>query len=253
MAEHTQAVLEPVSAERADIIFRTENGLNVASVEFLRSLEVVLDQLAEQEAVRYLCLRAEGKVYLAGANIKAMAGYNPNEARAMAEFGHRVLNKLEQLPAITVAAIHGVALGGGCELAMACDFRYAVKSVTIGQPEVLLGLIPGWGGTIRLPKLVPLGWARKLIYTGEAIKADLAQQIGLVDEIVNSAEDLEPLIRSLFSKLAKAGPAAINGAKTALLTDNEIPQFAECFTRKEAKEGMKAFLEKRPAPWINPE
>ncbi|MCH8053697.1 MAG: enoyl-CoA hydratase/isomerase family protein, partial [Planctomycetes bacterium] len=145
--------------------------------------------------------------------------------------------------------IQGAALGGGCELAMACDFRFAVKSINIGQPEVLLGLIPGWGGTIRLPKLVGPALAKQLMFSGESIKADRACEIGLLDEIVNSTEDLEPLVSAFFDKLVKAGPAAIARVKQALASGDEIGEFANCFGQEESKAGMSAFLEKRPAAW----
>lgn len=248
MGEYTHAVLER-QGPRANVTFRTEAGLNVASVEFLRELEKVIDELAKDPSVRFVAFRAEGKAFLAGANIKAMVNYSPAEAKGMAELGHRVLDKLEALPQVTVAAIQGAALGGGCELALACDFRFAVKSINIGQPEVLLGLIPGWGGTMRLPRLVGLGRAKRMIFSGDSIKADKAQEYGLIDEIVNSAEDLEPLLSAFFKGLTKAGPAAIAGAKRALKSGDEIGEFADCFKRTEAKEGMSAFLEKRPTTW----
>lgn len=248
MALHTQVSLHKEN-HRATVTFRTESALNVASIEFLKELEQAVDQLAPDTSVRFVEFRAEGKVFLAGANIKAMVGYDAQAARQMAELGHRVFNKIEALPQVTLAAVHGAAMGGGCELILACDFRFAVKTALIGQPEVLLGLIPGWGGTIRLPRLVPLGMARRMMFSGQSIKADQAHQIGLVDELVNSAEDLEPRIHAFFDNLAKAGPQAVATLKKALRTGEEISGFAECFTRDEARQGMTAFLEKKPPPW----
>jgi enoyl-CoA hydratase len=248
MSEHTHAVLE-VSGNRANVTFRTEAGLNVGSVEFMQELESVVDKLAQDRSARFVVFRAEGKVFLAGANIKAMSGYSPDEARAMGELGHRVLNKIEALPQVTIAAIHGAALGGGCELSMACDFRFAVKRIKIGQPEVLLGLIPGWGGTIRLPRLVPLGMARRMMFSGDSIDGQQASEIGLVDEVVNAAEDLEPRIAAFLDNLIKAGPSAIAQLKESLRTGDELGAFTDCFTAGESKEGMTAFVEKRPASW----
>lgn len=248
MSDHTHAILDR-QGNRANVTFRTEAGLNVASVEMMAELEGVVDELASDADVRFVLFRADGKAFLAGANIKAMAGYGPDEARAMAELGHRVFKKVEALPQVTLAAIQGAALGGGCEFAMACDFRFAVKSVNIGQPEVLLGLIPGWGGTIRLPRLVGPALAKQLMFSGEGIKADRACEIGLVDEVVNSPEDLEPLVSAFFDKLVKAGPGAIARVKQALESGDEIGGFASCFGQAESKEGMGAFLEKRPAAW----
>lgn len=250
MSQHTQACLECVD-HTATVTLRSEHGVNVASVEFMRELEAVVDEITDNTAVRFVIFQAQGKVFLAGADIKAMQRYNIGEARAMAELGHRVFDKIEALPHVTVASIQGAALGGGCELALACDFRIAVKTAPLGQPEALLGLIPGWGGTERLPKLIPLSAAKRLLFTGESIKAEEAKSIGLVDEIVNSAEDLDPYIRAFIGKMIKAGPAATAGIKDALLRGKEIERFAECFNRKESAEGMTAFLDKRPANWTS--
>ena len=251
MSDHTHPLLER-EGPRANITFRTEAGINVASIEFMSELETVVDELAGDNTVRFVVLQAEGKVFLAGANIKAMIDYDPPAARRMAELGHRVLNKIEALPQVTIAAIHGAALGGGCELAMACDFRFAVKTANIGQPEVLLGLIPGWAGTARLPRLVPLGVARRMMFTGDSIEGQRALAVGLVDDVVNSAEDLAPLIRAFTDNLIKAGPAATGALKRALRTGEEIAEFAGCFGGGESAEGMRAFLEKRPASWTSP-
>ncbi len=248
MSNHTQAVLER-KGQRANITFRTEAGLNVASMGFMHELNGVLDELAHDDNIRFAVFRAEGKAFMAGANIKAMANYNPTEARTMADLGHAVFDKLEALPQATVAALQGAALGGGCEFAMACDFRIAVKTINIGQPEVLLGLIPGWGGTKRLTQLVGLARAKRMMFTGDSLKGEQAMQVGLVDEIVNSEEDLEPLIDAFLRKMVKAGPQAIAEIKQTLQTGDEIGGFVHCFQRSESKEGMAAFLEKRPAPW----
>ena len=248
MSNHTQAVLERKD-QRADVTFRTEAGLNVASMEFMHELDAVLDELAHDDNIRFAVFRAEGKAFMAGANIKAMANYDPTEARTMADLGHTVFDKLEALPQVTVAALQGAALGGGCEFAMACDFRIAVKTINIGQPEVLLGLIPGWGGTKRLTQLVGLARAKRMMFTGDSLKGEQAMQIGLIDEIVNSEEDLEPLVGAFLRKMVKAGPQAIAEIKLTLQTGDEIGGFVRCFQRSESKEGMAAFLEKRPAPW----
>ncbi|MBI4880830.1 MAG: enoyl-CoA hydratase/isomerase family protein [Planctomycetes bacterium] len=248
MSEHTQAVLEHAGS-RANVIIRTAGGINVGSVEFMRGLEDLVDELAADRKARLVVLQGEGKVFLAGANIKAMADYDPDQARDMAELGHRVLNKLAALSQATVAAVNGAALGGGCELAMACDFRFAVKKASFGQPEVWLGLIPGWGGTIRLPRLVPLSQAKRMLFTGEAISAERALQIGLVDEVVEDAAGLEAKVEELRAKLGRSGPAALTHLKRALRTGDEIDSFTDCFTGAESKEGMTAFLEKRKASW----
>lgn len=248
MADHTHAVLER-DGSRANVTFRTEAGLNVASIEFMQELEEVVDELAKDKSLRFVLFRAEGKAFLAGANIKAMVDYDGGEARSMSELGHHIFDMVETLPQVTVAALQGATLGGGCELAMACDFRFAVKTINIGQPEVLLGLIPGWGGTQRLPKLVGPAHAKQLMFSGESIKAQRAYEIGLVDEIVNSTEDLEPLVNAFFNKMVKASPSAIAELKQVLKTGNEMSGFVHCFHQGECREGMAAFLEKRPAAW----
>lgn len=250
MSDHTHAVLQR-DGHKAEVVFRTESGVNVGSLGFLAELEQAVDALSADTQTRIAVFRGEGKVFLAGADIKAMVDFSPDQARAMAETGHRVFDKIERLPQVTLAAIQGAALGGGCELAMACDLRFAVKSATLGQPEVHLGLIPGWGGTMRLPRLVPLGMAKRLLLTGEVIKGERALAIGLVDEIVNSAEDLGPLIRVFTQNLAKAAPSAVTAVKQAVRTGDEIGTFAGCFTRQEARDGMRAFIEKKPAPWMD--
>ena len=248
MADHTHAVVER-QGQRADVVLRTAGGLNVAGDAFVSELESAVDELACDGEVRFVVFRAEGKAFLAGANIKAMVEFDTDRARRMAESGHRVFDKIETLPQITLAALQGAALGGGCELALACDFRFAVKSINIGQPEVLLGLIPGWGGTARLPRLVGPAHARRLMLSGESIKGQRAYEIGLVDEIVNSEEDLGPLINAFLDSAVKASPKAIAALKHALKTGDEMEAFANCFGHGESKEGMTAFLEKRPAAW----
>lgn len=251
MGDYTRAVLSR-DGHVARVSFRTEAGLNVGSVPFMQELERVVDELALADDIRFVMLHGEGKVFLAGANIKAMSEYDPAAGRDMALLGHRVLNKLALLPQVTVAAMHGAALGGGCELAMACDFRVAVKTMKIGQPEVLLGLIPGWGGTQRLPRLVPLGVARRLMFSGDSIDGQRACELGLVDAVVDDAEALEYRVAELFAGFGKAGPRSIAALKRALQSGDEIEPFASLFDGQEAKEGLRAFLDKRAASWILP-
>lgn len=248
MADHTQAVLTR-EGDRATVTFRTESGINVASTEFLEELEKALDELAGDRELRMVVFRGDGKVFLAGANIKAMAKYEPALAKDMSKLGHRVFNKLEALPQVTIAAVHGAALGGGCELAMACDFRFVLNRAPMGQPEVHLGLIPGWGGTIRLPRLVPHGIARRLLYTGESVTGERAVEIGLADEVVESVEALDEAIEAMAKSLAKSGREAIGSLKRALVSGDEQSAFSSCFGRHEGKEGMRAFLEKRRPEW----
>jgi enoyl-CoA hydratase len=251
MGDHTRAVLT-CDGDQATVSFRTEAGINVGSVPFMHELETAVDALAADRAVRFAVFRGEGKVFLAGADIKAMSEYDMDAARDMAQLGHRVLNKLSALPQITVASLHGAALGGGSELALACDFRVASADTKIGQPEVLLGLIPGWGGTQRLPRLVPRGVARQLLFSGETIDGRRALEIGWIDAVVDKPAELEPRIAALLAGFGKAGPTAIAGLKRALQSGDEIESFAALFGGDESKEGLRAFLERRPASWVRP-
>ena len=168
---------------RASLTFTSESGLNVSSRETLARLAHGVETLAGNPAVRLTVVRAEGKVFLAGADIKEMSGFDADRAREFSVFGNRTMDSLALLPSITVAAIQGAALGGGCEIALACDFRIAVKSAKIGLPETTLGLIPGWGGTKRALRLLGPSRARRLIFGGAMLSAQDALEIGLIDEL----------------------------------------------------------------------
>ena len=179
-----------------------------------------------------------------------MAEYGPAEARELAELGQGIFHDLESLPCITVAAINGAALGGGLELALACDFRVAVKHAKLGQPEVTLGLIPGWGGVSRLTKLIGPARAKRLILSGMQVSAEDAVQYGLVDEVVNSPEDLRHRITAFCKMFRLAAPNAVAMAKRAARDHDELTAFVECFDHRDSREGMSAFIEKRPASWV---
>jgi enoyl-CoA hydratase len=158
---------------------------------------------------------------------------------------------IEMMPQVSYAAINGHALGGGCELALACDFRIMAKAARIGLPESNLGLIPGWGGTQRLPELIGPAKARQLLFSGEQITAERALQIGLVDEVVAGPDDLEPALQRWNEAICKGAPNAIVRIKRALFSGDEIHQFGCCFSCDDAREGMKAFLQKRAPNWTN--
>lgn len=235
---------------RASLTFTNESGLNVSSRETLARLAHGVETLAGNPAVRLTVVRADGKVFLAGADIKEMSGFDADRAREFSVFGNRTMDSLALLPSITVAAIQGAALGGGCEIALACDFRIAVKRAKIGLPETTLGLIPGWGGTKRASRLLGPTRARRLIFGGGVLSADDALQIGLIDEVVSDAADLGPAIERLFESMHRGGPRAIAMVKRALATGDEPAAFAECFAGSESGEGIAAFMEKRPATWM---
>jgi len=183
-----------------------------------------------------------------------MSGLDVEEAKAWGELGHEAGRLLETMPQPTIAAINGFALGGGCELALACDLRYASSSAKLGQPEINLGIIPGWGGTQRLARATSLGYAKELILTGRTVDADEAFQRGLVNGVFEP-DRLLPEVLTIATNLAAKGPLALEAAKQAVnralagehaanLT-READRFGELFASEDAKEGLTAFAEKR--------
>jgi len=232
------------------------NAMNAATIVELAS---VLDDVERDPGVRALVLTGAGdKAFVAGADIAAMAEMGPIDARRFAEAAHAVLARLEALPIPTLAAVNGWALGGGCEVTLACDLVYASDRARLGQPEVSLGLIPGFGGTQRLARRVGVMRALELILTGDPVDAAQAKAIGLVLDVV-PADALLAHVREKARKIASKGPLAVaqakrvlrRGAEPDLATANELERqaFAVLFGSVDAKEGMRAFLEKRPAQW----
>ena len=229
--------------------------LNALSAELLGELEAALNEIARDASIACAILTGSGeKAFAAGADIGAMAEMSTDKARAFSELGHRVASRIERAPFPVVGAINGFALGGGCELALACDFLYASDKAKFGQPEVNLGVIPGFGGTQRLARRVGLGRARELCYTGDILGADEALRIGLVNAVVPHAE-LLPRVREIAAKIASKGPIAIAQCKRVIFSGEGVPldtanalemqAFAMLFGTTDQREGMKAFLEKR--------
>jgi enoyl-CoA hydratase len=231
------------------------NALDAATLgEMAAALELARAQADEVRAV--IVTGAGEKAFVAGADIAAMSKLGPAEAREFAALGHRTLNALEALPVVTIAAVNGFALGGGCELAMACDLVYASEKARFGQPEVNLGLIPGFGGTQRLIRRVGLMRAKEMIFSGEVYDAAAARAAGLCLEVL-APEKLLEHARTRATVIASRGPAAVALCKRVMQqgADQPLPQaldgerlaFAGLFGGAEAREGMAAFLEKRPA------
>ena len=236
--------------------FNRPKALNALDTRTIGELSQLLDAVLADRAVRALILTGAGdKAFVAGADIAQMAGLSPLEARRFAERGERTLARLEGLSIPTIAAVNGFALGGGCELAMACDLVYASSKARFGQPEVNLGLIPAFGGTQRLARRVGPGRALEIILTGEAIDAAKASEIGLVLEVL-APEQLLPHALQVARKIASRAPAAVALAKrtlhaglavdTATAGELERQAFALLFGTEDTKEGLKAFVEKRP-------
>jgi enoyl-CoA hydratase len=230
-------------------------ALNALNRKTLQELESALNTLPT--TVRALIITGGGdKAFVAGADIAEMASISTAQAREFSALGHRAFHTLEQLPIPTIAAVNGFALGGGCELALACDLIYASEKAKLGLPEVSLGVIPGFGGTQRLTRAVGKMRAKELVFTGERLDAAKAKEIGLVLEVL-PADQLLVHCKAVAGKMVKNGPLAVSQAKRVielgadqdLRAANELESqgFAVLFGSEDQREGMKAFLEKRPA------
>lgn len=230
--------------------------LNALDAQVLQEIDRVLDQIENEKKVGALILTGEGRAFAAGADISAQSVLDMEGGRQWGRYGSGVFRKLELLSIPTIAAVNGFALGGGCELAMACDMILASSKAKFGQPEVGLGITPGFSGTQRLPRLIGKARAMELILTGDMIKAEEALRIGLVNRVAEP-EQLLDTARELAKKIMANGPLSVKYAKAAVVRglqmdmdsaialENEL--FAMCFATKDQKEGMKAFLEKRDA------
>jgi len=232
--------------------------VNALNTETVLEIAQAFDWFAAQDDVSVIVATGEGKAFVAGADIAEMSGFTPMQARVFAQNGHRALAKIANIEKPVIAAVNGFALGGGCEIALACDIRVLAETAKIGQPEVNLGLIPGFGGTQRLARLVGPGVAKELIFTADAIPAAEALRIGLANKVV-PLENLVETATEMAKKIASKGPTAVKLAKTCinrgldtdLTTGNayEIEAFGVCFASEEPAEGTKAFLEKRKPNW----
>ncbi len=229
---------------------------NALNAVVRRELTRVVERLAGEDHVRVVVFTGAGeKAFIAGADIGEFAERTPLQQRAAME-GLRVYDAIAAFPKPTIASINGYALGGGCELALACDLRIAARSARLGQPEVNLALLPGGGGTQRLPRLVGLGRAMRLILTGEIITAEEAERIGLVDELVDD-DALAARTRELAASIAGHSPVALKLIKEAVRASAELPLsaglalerelFLSAFASEDRVEGVAAFLEKRAA------
>lgn len=229
-------------------------SLNALNTKTLMELKNAVEELERDEDVHIIIITGDGKAFVAGADISEMKDKNPIEARKFAKLGLETFRKIEIMEKPVIAAVNGYALGGGCELALCCDIRIAGEKAKFGQPEVGLGIIPGFAGTQRLARLVGLGKAKELIFTGDMIDANEAEKIGLVNKVVPQDKLMDEAI-NLAKKIASNGQLAVRYAKTAINrgiesdieTGMSIEKdlFGLCFSSEDQKEGMSAFLEKR--------
>ena len=236
------------------ITINRPEALNALNSAVLDDLSTVLDSV-DQEAVRVLVITGAGdKSFVAGADIGEMSTLTKAEGEAFGKKGNDVFRKIEIFPLPVIAAINGYALGGGCELSMSCDIRICADNAMFGQPEVGLGITPGFGGTQRLARLVGMGMAKQMIYTARNIKADEALRIGLVNAVYTQ-EELLPAAEKMAGQIAMNAPIAVRACKKAVNDGLQVDMdkaivveeklFGSCFETMDQKEGMGAFLEKR--------
>ncbi len=252
MAYHN--ILFQIDEDIALIIFNRPKRLNALSGALLDEFSDALDRIEANEEIRVLILTGAGdKAFVAGADIREISELNTLSAKMFAEKCQRILGRLQNLPIPVIAAVNGYALGGGCEIMLACDFAYASETATLGLPEISLGIIPCFGGTQRLPRLAGISRAKEMIYTGEMISAEKAYEYGLVNQVCSPELLLDKVLKTA-KKIAGKGKVSVRSAKEAinigLTTDVdtglriEANAFAICMASPDAKEGTNAFMKR---------
>lgn len=234
--------------------------MNPLAANVLAALKDSLVGLAAEDSLRAVILTGEGRAFVAGGDIKELAQWTPDQAEDLTAKGQRLFIYIENFPVPIIAAVNGYALGGGLELAMACDIRIASSKAKTGLPEVCLGIIPAYGGSQRICRTIGIGKAKRLLYTGEMIDAAEAERIGLFDAVVEP-EDLMPKAMELARKIAANAPVAVRGVKHAVNVGRELTLehgltvelqvSRNCYASGDRTEGMAAFLEKRTAVFTN--
>lgn len=235
-------------------------ALNALNSETLSELSACMDELTTNEDVYVIVFTGEGKAFVAGADISEMSQLTAEQGRAFGRLGQQVFLKIERSVKPTIAAVNGFALGGGCELSMACDLRIAGRAAKFGQPEVGLGITPGFAGTQRLPQLVGVAKAKELIFTGNLVGAEEAMNIGLVNKVVDD-EVLLSEVQALAEKIASNGQLAVRYAKAAIDAGVALPiesgnfieesYFGLCFATEDQKGAMQAFMNKEKYAFQN--
>ncbi|PLX88230.1 MAG: crotonase [Desulfuromonas sp.] len=241
------------------ITINRPDALNALNPETLKELDETFSEIEANPATKVIMITGAGdKAFVAGGDISVMQPLNPLQARTVARQAQHLFNRIEHSTKIVLAAINGYALGGGCELALACDIRLAADSAKLGQPEINLGIIPGWAGTQRLPRLIGKGKAKELMLTGNMISALQAEKLGLVNKVVPDDKLFDTTLE-MAQKIAAKPQVAVRLIKQAVDNGMEMPVdkaidyeaelFALCFATEDQKEGMAAFLEKREPNW----
>ena len=255
-----ETILYEVSEGIATITINRPDVLNALNLQVLAELLDAIGRVRADAAAKVVIVTGAGRSFVAGADIAQMSGFGVRDGMKFGDLGHAVLNGLEALDKPVIAAVNGFALGGGTEISLGCDFVYASTKAKFGQPEVNLGIIPGFGGTQRLARTVGMNKARELIYTGDVIPAEEAKRIGLVAEVFEP-DELMAKVREKALLLISKGPVAIATAKRVMnkgvdlsldaALELEKQAFAALFGTEDQKEGMKAFVEKRKPAFKN--
>jgi len=240
---------------------RTENGVQLLGAETRAELRQTLKDVAQRDDLSVVVFEATGRTFIAGADINELRALNPETAYENSREGQAVMGQISDLPFTTIAAIHAACAGGGTELALACDMRIAASGAVIGLPETRIGVIPGWGGTVRATRLLGSAVARRMILTGELLPAATALRFGLVDEI-EADDTFQDAVERRIAMLLGRGPHARSTASRLIARfegpdpdaqfEAEAQAFAACYETSEPKTGMGAFLEKRDADWKLP-
>ena len=257
--EYKKLIIQDNGAVRV-IKINNPEALNALNTAILKELDAAFTEVAEDNGILAVVLTGEGRAFVAGADISEMKSKNAIEGEIFGKLGASVFRKIELLPKPVIAAVNGFALGGGCELAMSCDIRLASAKAKFGQPEVGLGITPGFSGTQRMPRLIGMGKAKERIYTADIIDVAEAYRIGLVNHVYEPEALMEEAMK-MAEKIASKAPIAVKNSKEAInrgiQTDMdsavaiEAYLFGLCFASEDQKEGMTAFFEKRKANFQN--
>ena len=260
IAEQLQNVKVEIEGSMAIVTMNRPKAMNALNNQTLGELDMLFDYFRKDKDILGVIITGEGKAFVAGADISQMCGYNAEQGRDYADYAQSIFNKIEALEKPVIAAVNGYALGGGCELSMSCDIRIASEKAVFGQPEVNLGVIPCFGGTQRLSRLVGTGIAKELIYTARNVYPEEAKAIGLVNKVV-PAESLMDEAKSMMKLILTKAPMAVRYAKVAINQGINMDLYrglefekdvcALTFGSDDSKEGMSAFLAKRPAEFKN--
>jgi len=249
-------IIFQIEEQIATITFNRPKVLNALNEASLKEFSHAIDKVAGDEDIRVLILTGAGdRSFVAGADITEFLKFNALKAKIFSEMGHGIVSKLQELPIPVIGAVNGFALGGGCEVVIACDFIYASENAMFGLPEINLGIIPGFGGTQRLPRIIGKNRAKEMIFTGKMISAAEAQVMGLVNKVCVQNQLMDEVL-NVAKVIVSKGKVSLRAAKQAINTGMdvdlktgcriEIDAFAVCLASPDAKEGTKAFLEKRP-------